>query len=313
MSASVTVAAPAKINLHLGVGPLRPDGFHALATVYQAIGLYDEVTVAAAGATTLSVSGEGVAVAGVPVDPANLALRAAALLAAHAGIPAADAAVAMSIHKRIPVAGGMAGGSTDAAAALVACDALWQLHTPREELLRLAAQLGSDVPFCLVGGTAIGSGRGEVVHPVEDAGSYWWVVATSDRGLGTPAVFAEHDRRTGELDGPTGELGCTTGPRVPEALLTALADGDRETVGRLLANDLQPAALALRPDLARVLELGGRPPAIGRLLSGSGPTCLFLAADEPDARRVREVLRGGGVTALVAHAPAPGARPLPAL
>lgn len=297
MSRSVTVTAPAKINLHLGVGPARPDGFHPLATVYQAIGLYDDVTVAAADATTLSVTGEGVDVSDVPTDAGNLALRAAALLAEHAGV--ADASVEMTIRKRIPVAGGMAGGSTDAAAALVACHELWGLDLPPHALIEIAAELGSDVPFCLVGGTALGSGRGEVVTPLEDGGGYWWVVAPSGVGLSTPAVFAEFDRLVG---------GSAPDPKVSPALLAALAAGDPARLGPLLANDLEAPALSLRPDLADVLDTGARPPALGRLLSGSGPTCLFLAATEADALVVRDHLRRAGVGALVAPGPVPGAR-----
>lgn len=294
----MTVASPAKINLQLGVGGVRADGFHTLATVYQAIGLYDDVTVTRADATTLAVAGE-VDVTEVPTDRGNLALRAAALLAEHAGLDDAEAAVRVEIHKRIPVAGGMAGGSTDAAAALLACDELWGLRTPADELLALAARLGSDVPFCLVGGTALGTGRGEVVERVDDTGSYWWVVALSDRGLSTPAVFAEFDRRHAGRAVPE--------PEVSQDLLVALAAGDVDALAAALSNDLEPPALGLRPDLAQLLDLGGRPPALARLLSGSGPTCLFLAADEADATKVRDVLRDAGTTALVAPGPAPGA------
>ena len=302
MSRSVTVAAPAKINLQLGVGPARPDGFHTLATVYQAIGLYDEVTVSPAAATTLTVLGEGVDVSDVPTDASNLVLRAAALLASHAGV---DESVEMTIRKRIPVMGGMAGGSTDGAAALLACDTLWGLATPRDELLSLAAELGSDVPFCLVGGTATGSGRGEVVAAIEDTGAYWWVVALSDRGLSTPAVFAEFDRRHAGAE--------VAEPEVSAALVDALAAGDATRLGGLLLNDLEAPALTLRPDLAALLDLGGRPPALGALLSGSGPTCLFLTADEADARKVRDLLTDTGTTALVASGPAPGAHVVSAL
>ena len=303
MTGPVTVASPAKINLQLRAGPLRADGFHTLATVYQAIGLYDEVTVTAAGSTTLSLSPDGVAAVDVPTDRSNLALRAAALLAAHAGIPPREAGVAMHIRKRIPVAGGMAGGSTDAAAALVACDALWELGTPRPELLRLATELGSDVPFCLVGGTATGSGRGEVVEPVTDGGTYWWVVVLSEGGLSTPAVFAELDRLT------VGRPALV--PSVSAALLHALAAGDARQVAAQLANDLTEPALALRPDLAEVLARSSAPPALAGLLSGSGPTCLALAADEAAAREVAGRL--GEETTLVAPGPAPGAHVLPAL
>lgn len=303
MTGSVTVAAPAKINLQLGVGAPRPDGFHPLATVYQALELYDEVTVRAAAGTTLTVVGEDIEVSDVPRDPANLALRAAALLGSHAGLAPADMGVAMTIRKRIPVAGGMAGGSTDAAAALVACDLLWGLGTPRAELLRLAAELGSDVPFCLVGGTATGSGRGEVVHPVPDTGRYWWVIALADRGLPTPAVFAEFDRQHAGRGLPE--------PQVAADLLAALAAGDPARLAGVLHNDLEAPALTLRPDLAAVLELGGRAPAIGTLLSGSGPTCLFLCVDEADALEVRDMLRGAGTAALVARGPVPGAHVVP--
>ena len=295
MTASVTVAAPAKINLQLGVGPARADGFHTLATVYQAISLYDEVTVAPSDETTLEVVGEGVDVSDVPADASNLALRAAALLASRARV---HGRVTMSIRKRIPVAGGMAGGSTDAAAALVACDALWDLRTPREELLSLAAELGSDVPFCLLGGTAIGTGRGEVVAPVADAGRYWWVVALPGGGLSTPAVYREFDRLHG---------GGVAEPEIDGALLAALARGKAVAVGRHLTNDLQAPALALRPELVDVLSVGGQPPALGAILSGSGPTCLFLAADEADAGRIRDMLRWAGTTTLVASGPASGA------
>jgi 4-diphosphocytidyl-2-C-methyl-D-erythritol kinase len=305
VSARVTVAAPAKINLHLGVGALRPDGFHTLATVYQAIGLYDEVSVTGADSTTLTVSGEGVEVSDVPTDDGNLALRAATLLAARAGLTPREAAVAMSLHKRIPVAGGLAGGSTDAAAALLACDVLWGLDTPRDELLRLAAELGSDVPFCLVGHTATGGGRGELVSPVEDPGSYWWVLVPSDRGLSTPVVYDAFDRRHAGT--------VIAEPEVPGALVATLAAGDPARLGAVLRNDLQAPALALRPDLAGLLDAGAGPPVLGRLLSGSGPTCLFLCADEADALEVRARLRDSGATALVARGPAPGAQVVPAL
>lgn len=305
MTESVTVAAPAKINLQLGVGPLRPDGFHTLATVYQAVELYDEVTVTRADATTLTVAADGVDTTDVPTDGSNLALEAAALLAEHAGLPPAEAGVRMHVTKRIPTAGGMAGGSADAAAALLACDALWGLGIRHEELLDLAARLGSDVPFSLVGGTAVGTGRGEVVRPVDDAGTYWWVVALSPHGLPTPAVFAEFDRLNAGVDVPE--------PVLSGALLEALATGDPARVAAALSNDLTGAASSLRPDLADLLDLGGRPPALAGLLSGSGPTCLFLAPDEPAAHQVATVLGAAGTTALVARGPAPGAHVVAAL
>ena len=297
MSGAVTVAAPAKINLELGVGPVRSDGFHALATVYQAIGLYDEVTVSAAATTTLTVVGEGVEVSDVPTDSSNLAIRAARLLAARAGV---EGGVAMSIRKRIPVAGGMAGGSADAAAALLACDALWDLGTPRAELVSLAAELGSDVPFCLVGGTASGHGRGEVVSPLEDPGTYWWVAALPGGGLSTPAVYREFDRLHESSPAPQ--------PSIDAALVDALRAGSPHRVADHLTNDLQGPALRLRPELAAVLEHGRSRGALAAVVSGSGPSCLFLAPDEDEARKIQDALQEAGTAALVAPGPVPGAR-----
>lgn len=303
MSRSVTVAAPAKINLQLGVGPVRADGFHPLATVYQAVDVHDEVTVAEASSTRLEVRGDGVDVSDVPTDGANLVLRAAELLAKHAGL--GDASVSVSVRKRIPVAGGLAGGSADAAATLVACDALWGLRTPRADLLRLAGELGSDVPFCVLGGTATGSGRGELVEPLPDAGTYWWVLATSGEGLSTPAVYGTFDRA---------HAGRTVAePSLSQALVAALAAGDPVALGAALSNDLQTPALSLRPSLAELLELGAQPPAVGSLLSGSGPTCLFLTADEADAASVRDRLDAAGHRTLTARGPVPGARVVDAL
>jgi len=293
----VVVSAPAKINLSLGVGPVRRDGYHPLATVYQAIGLYDEITVRPAASTSLTVSGEDIDVSEVPTDGSNLALKAAALLGARHGV---DEGVEMHIRKRIPVAGGLAGGSADAAGALVACDALWGTNTAREEMLAIAAELGSDVPFCLVGGTAIGSGRGELVAPAMTRGKYWWVLALADGGLSTPAVYREFDRLHDASPVPE--------PEVPNDLMTALRSGDVEKLGKSLSNDLQQAAFGLRPELEELLELGVQGSAHGALVSGSGPTCLFLAETETHATQVRDWLSSSVPTIVYAPGPVPGAR-----
>ena len=298
--ASVTVRSPAKINLVLGVGAPREDGFHPLATVYQAVGVYDDVTVTQARATTLTVAGEGVDVVDVPTDGTNLALRAVAALAAHHGLSPVDSGVTLHVVKRVPVSGGMAGGSTDAAAALVAVDRLWGLRTPEDALAAIAAELGSDVPFCLVGGTATGHGRGELVTPVADHSTCWWVVALPGGGLSTPAVYREADRL---------RAGCAVAePVVPDDLLGALAAGSIDGVAAAVANDLEPAALSLRPELADVLQLGRSAGALAGLVSGSGPTCLFLAGDRDHADRLAARLRGDGLACLVAPGPVPGAR-----
>lgn len=294
---SYTVRAPAKINLHLGVGAPRPDGFHPLVTVYQAVSLYDDVTVSHAAdgvAVTLAVP-DWIDARAVPVAGDNIVDRAAALLAAHHGI---QPRAAMTINKAIPVAGGMAGGSADAAAALVALDRLWQLDTPRADLLRIAAQLGSDVPFALVGGTAVGTGRGELVEPVADAVTWWWVVVPASGGLSTPAVY----RRFDELNPHASSL-----PREATATLDALAGGDPHALAAVLHNDLQPAALDLRPDLADLLDLGERSGALRGIVSGSGPTCVFLAEDAASANEVARRLRDKRKVVLIAHGPVAGA------
>ena len=301
---SVTARVPAKINLALSIGPQRPDGFHAVATVYQAVSLYDEVTASAGTASTDPVRVQGAGSALVPTDATNLAVRAAQALAAHHGI---DARVRLGIRKAIPVAGGMAGGSADAAAALVACDALWQTSTPLPDLLALAGSLGSDVPFFLLGGTAVGTGRGEVVTPALARGRFHWVLAMAERGLPTPMVYAELDRGRAAESAPG-----QAPPAVPPPVMAALRSGDSAALGRALCNDLQPAALRLRPRLRQVLEAGLDRGALGALVSGSGPTCLFLATDADHALNLAVRLTGTGLcrTARRVVAPVPGARVL---
>ena len=288
---AVTVRAAAKINLHLGVGAPREDGFHPLDTVYQAVSLYDDVTVRTADSWSLRLTtADHVAPGDVPLDARNLVVRAASLLGGH---PAE-----VAVHKEIPVAGGMAGGSADAAAALVALDRLWGLRTPDEALLGLAASLGSDVPFALVGGTARGTGRGEVVTPVADPGSWWWVVVPSGRGLSTPAVY----RRLDEL-----RPAAPATPAAPGPALSALAAGDPEALAAALHNDLQAPALDLRPELGDLLAAGEAAGALRGLVSGSGPTCVFLCPDGPAAREVAATLRASYDVVLTAHGPVAGA------
>ncbi|MFJ8200105.1 4-(cytidine 5'-diphospho)-2-C-methyl-D-erythritol kinase [Streptomyces sp. NPDC096152] len=294
---SVTVRVPAKVNVQLAVGAARPDGFHDLANVFLAVGLYDEVT------ATASADGPRVTCAGpdagqVPLDATNLAVRAALALAERHG---RSPDVHLHIAKDIPVAGGMAGGSADGAAALVACDALWGTHASREELLDICAELGSDVPFSLVGGAALGTGRGELLRPLEVGGTFHWVFATAHRGLSTPAVFREFDR--------LGE-----GTRIPEPvasqdLLDALAKGDPDALAAAVSNDLQPAALSLFPELAGTLAAGRAAGALAALVSGSGPTTAFLARDAEAAARIARDLRATGTcrTARTAAGPVPGA------
>lgn len=298
LSKPVTVRASAKINLHLGVGPVDARGYHELATVYQAIGLYEDVTVADQPDWSIHLRGDPtIDFDAIPVDENNLAMRAARALCDHHGIT--DRAARIEIHKGIPVAGGLAGGSADAAAALLALDRLWGLATPDEELLHIAAGLGSDVPFALVGGTAAGHGNGEQVTPVEDNGTWWWVVATHPDGMSTPAVYRHFDELRGR-DVPR--------PEVPDDLRRALATGDVGWLADSLGNDLQDPALDLRPDLQRTLDDGREAGALATLLSGSGPTVLLLCEDQAHAQLVRlAMVDHGHDGVLVAPAPVPGA------
>jgi 4-diphosphocytidyl-2-C-methyl-D-erythritol kinase len=275
---TVTVRVPAKVNLQLAVGPRREDGFHALVNVFHAVSLFDEVTVKAAPSrqpralTAMTATGQSDShLARVPLDESNLAARAALLLAEETGV---GFPVDIHLDKRIPVAGGMAGGSADAAAALVACDRLWGSDLPRESLLRLAARLGSDVAFGLVGDTAVGTGRGELLEPVASPGRFRWVFALSTRGLSTADVFGEYDRL--RPDAPE--------PAPDSELEKALASGDAGALGSALSNDLQPAALSLLPELQRTLDAGRSAGALGALVSGSGPTCAFLVGGGAQGR-----------------------------
>lgn len=307
----VTVRVPAKVNLQLAVGPLRADGYHDLVTVFHAVSLFDEVTVRPAGQTSVQVTGEDAAA--VPAGRTNLAVRAAAALAKAAGpkrVP--KPAVAIEIRKRIPVAAGLAGGSADAAAALVACNELWQAGLSGAELSEVAAGVGSDVAFALLGRTAVGVGRGEQLTAALAAGTYHWVLAFSAGGLSTPEVYATCDRlraaRAGRSAGHPRPLRPGP-PQLSTALMAALRSASPAAVGPLLANDLQPAAISLRPGLRRTLAAGLELGATGAMVSGSGPTCAFLAADAGHARDLAVSLTGAGVCRAVVrvHGPVPGA------
>ncbi|MCH5641979.1 MULTISPECIES: 4-(cytidine 5'-diphospho)-2-C-methyl-D-erythritol kinase [unclassified Gordonia (in: high G+C Gram-positive bacteria)] len=303
VSDSVTARAPSKVNLHLGVGPRRADGYHDLVTVFQALSLHDDVRVAPSTGLQVTVRGEGAS--SVPADDSNLAARAVIALAQWAG---REPRVDIDIDKSIPVAGGMAGGSADAAAALVAAATMWKLDIDRAELSEIAATLGSDVPFALHGTTALGTGRGEQLMSVLSRGEFHWVLALAREGLSTPQVYGELDRlRDSRSDGSEDDEDLL---RSPDELMVALAAGDPEAVAPLLHNDLQPAALSLQPTLRRTLRAGVDAGALNGIVSGSGPTCAFLCADEDAAVNVAAELSGAGVARSVrtASGPAVGAR-----
>jgi 4-diphosphocytidyl-2-C-methyl-D-erythritol kinase len=303
---AVHVRAPGKINVYLGVGPRRDDGYHALATVFQAVSLYEDVYATPADGFSLEVAGS-VDVSGVPLDERNLALRAAKLLAKTTGV---SAGVHLDIRKGVPVAGGMGGGSADAAAALVACDALWGTDLGPRGLHDLAARLGADVPFSLHGGTAVGTGRGDELTPALARGRFDWVLVLSEQGLSTPEIYGRLDdlRAHGEALADD----ATTVLEVPIALLQALRSGDARELAPVMLNDLEAAAVLDRPDLELALADGLRMGALTGIVSGSGPTVAFLTAGPESARSVQEELRATGREALHVHGPVAGAQILSA-
>jgi 4-diphosphocytidyl-2-C-methyl-D-erythritol kinase len=289
---SVTVRVPAKVNLQLSVGPRESDGYHQLVTVFQAISIFDDVTIRIGeqgSGVNLTVSGDQIH--GVPTDSSNLVVKAVELIAEKFEL---DIDVSIDIKKSIPVAGGMAGGSADAAAAIVAIDELYSIEMTREEMHSIAAQLGSDVPFLLSGGTAIGQGRGDQLTAALSRGTYHWVLALSSVGLSTPAVYSECDRLRQGLD--------ISDPQISDALMQALLTADPANVGKLLVNDLQPAACSLRPALRLILDVGQEYGALGAIVSGSGPTVAFLVSDEEHGLDLAVALSASGVVGSVTRA-----------
>lgn len=291
MMSSCTVRMPAKINLSLGVGPRRNDGYHELATIFQAVDLYDKISVVKSDEIELKMIGHEASE--LPVDGKNLAVKAAKLLRHRYGTPALGAKI--EITKKIPIAGGMAGGSGNAAAVLLACNMIWRLGLSKKQLAELALEVGSDVPFLLSGGTAVGYGRGEKLTELPNSGKLNWVLATSRHGMSTPRVFEMFDamKSSGDIT-------------PPDALVEALANNDRLAIAELLRNDLQPAVLSMRPDLRQVLAAGERAGALASIVSGSGPTCVFFVENRAMARRVASSISScmGVASALPVSGPA---------
>jgi 4-diphosphocytidyl-2-C-methyl-D-erythritol kinase len=302
---TVRVKAPGKVNVSLDVGPLRPDGYHSVASVYLAVSLYEEVaatstetpgiTVSISPASTLDLDDVD-----IPLDERNLAYKAAAIMAEVSEHPTG---VHLEITKRVPVAGGMGGGSADAAATLVACDALWNSGLSREELAHLAAELGADVPFSLLGGTAVGLGLGDELSPALAKAQTDWVLVAADYGLPTPEVYRTLDRLR-EAEGvdavePTG---------VDPMILKALRGGDADALSRVLVNDLQRASIELAPALRDTLGIGESHGAIAGIVSGSGPTVALLTHNPSAAESLAADLLHYGLTAIAVHGPVHGAR-----
>jgi 4-diphosphocytidyl-2-C-methyl-D-erythritol kinase len=302
---TVRVKAPGKVNVSLAVGPLRPDGYHSVASVYLAVSLYEEVaaTSTAASGITISLSPESTLdldAVDIPLDSNNLAYKAAAIMA---DVSERATGVHLEITKRVPVAGGMGGGSADAAATLLACDALWNSGLSREELAHLASELGADVPFSLLGGTAVGLGLGDELSPALVKAKTHWVLVVADYGLSTPEVYRTLDRLRAaegvEASEPTG---------VDPQILASLRGGDAESLSRVLVNDLQRASIELSPALRDTLGIGESHGAIAGIVSGSGPTVALLADDSVAAEALAEDLQRYGLAALPVHGPVPGAR-----
>ena len=299
-SRGVVARVPAKVNLQLSVGPLGNDGFHEVTTVFQAISLFDDVTVATAPeGDGIKISITGQTSSGVPVDSSNLAVKAAELMIKNYDLPAD---LIIKLKKEIPVAGGMAGGSADAAGVIVGLDSLFELGLSRDEMEIVGSKIGSDVPFSICGGVAIGTGRGDQITPALSKGSYNWVLALSGQGLSTPSVYQECDRLREGLS--------ISAPLVSEPLMQALRAGDAKALGKALTNELQPAACSLRPALRLVLDVGIDYGALGGIVSGSGPTVAFLVSDDEHAMDLTVALSASGVVSSVVRAtgPAHGAR-----
>ena len=299
-SRGVTARVPAKVNLQLSVGPLGADGFHEVTTVFQAISLFDDVTVATAQkGEGIKISISGQTSGGVPADNSNLAVKAAQLMIKNYDLPED---LVIKLKKEIPVAGGMAGGSADAAGVIVGLDSLFELGLSRDVMESVGSKIGSDVPFSICGGVAIGTGRGDQITPALAKGSYNWVLALSGQGLATPSVYQECDRlREGLSIAP---------PVVSEPLMQALRAGDAKALGKALTNELQPAACSLRPALRLVLDVGVDYGALGGIVSGSGPTVAFLVSDDEHAMDLTVALSSSGVVSSVVRASGPtnGAR-----
>ncbi len=291
---------PAKVNLQLAVGPREADGYHNLVSIFQAISIYDDLTIsktAPGSGITIEITGDHKH--GVPSNSTNLAVKAAQLIADEYDF-AVD--IHIAVNKSIPVAGGMAGGSADAAAVIVGLNELFDLEMSREEMLEFGSQLGSDVPFMITGGTAIGQGRGDQLTAALSRGTYHWVLALSTVGLSTPAVYQECDRLRAGLD--------IAAPQTSDALMQSLLSADPKAVGLALQNDLQSAACSLRPALTLVLDVGEEYGALGAIVSGSGPTVAFLVGDEEQGLDLAVALTSSGVVGSVARAygPVPGAK-----
>jgi 4-diphosphocytidyl-2-C-methyl-D-erythritol kinase len=292
---SVIARAPGKINLVLRVGPRRADGYHDLLTCFQAVDIWESVALSPAEEFSIAVTGD-VNLGEIPLDGNNLAMKAVAAVAQATG---RTDAVAILIDKKVPVGGGMGGGSADAAATLIAINELWQTGLSQVELLDIAAGLGSDVPFLLEGGSALGRGRGEILEPLKSSPLHWVIVPSMEH-LATPGVYSRLDELRSDVD-------VVLPDSLPDVFTDALYRGDAEALAPHLINDMAQAAIDLNPELEATLEKGLACGALAVMVSGSGPTCAMLARDKTHAEEIFHACSEAGRYAVVTSSPARGA------
>ena len=304
MTIQVSASAPGKINIFFKVGALKSDGYHDVLSVYQALDIRETVKVADSSRWRVSVSGalSEEQIAAVPTGEDNLVVRAAKSIGQLANLTRVSE-LSFEITKNVPVAGGMGGGSADAAAAMLAVDELWDTQVDGEALMKAAAELGADIPFALLGGTAIGIGRGDKLDPIDDVQKLHWVLVPMDAGLSTPRVYAKLDEmRAAKGQDPT----LVPVPEVPYELIDALVHGDAREVAKHLHNDLQDAAVALMPELSITMHAGLAAGALAAMVSGSGPTIAILAESEEAAESIANHLAFEGYIAIPTFGPAKG-------
>jgi 4-diphosphocytidyl-2-C-methyl-D-erythritol kinase len=298
-------SSPAKVNVFFAVGAFLKNGFHEVASCYQALSLREVLSVELEGRFSIDFAGPLATQSkeAVPTDATNLVYKAGMALK-KLNLAVAPELVSFVIHKSVPIAGGMAGGSADGAAALVALDRLFDADL-EVQLPKVAAKLGSDVPFSLQGGTAIGTGRGEKLSRIETNAILHWVMTPSQVGLSTPDVYRKLDvmRTESGVDVSTLEI-----PEVPSELIAALVSGDPLEVANYMHNDLEIAALALRPELAETIEAGRKAGALKSMVSGSGPTIAHLAKNRIHAEQIANRLAGAGLPSIATYTSVSGTR-----